>query len=109
MSLFNPGSEAVIKDAPCLGAIGKPYIGEEVTIHFRLSEAQIPPQFRVHPSGDAVPFYAVSLRDGVRSVLCGHCLAHRPDDAHTWSGIQALTGWHPPVLASAERREGGAA
>ena len=92
------GDEAVIRDAKCLGKLGKPFIGEEVLIHFRVPDQQVPPMFRVHPSGDAAPFYAVSLRDGQRSILCGHCLVPKADDAHTWAGIGLLTGWLPPGL-----------
>lgn len=99
MTLFKDGSDAVIKDALCLSALGKLYIGEDVLIHRRLSEAEIPLQLRRHPAGNDAHFYLVSTRDGVRSVLCRHCLTPKPDDAHTWAGIAALTGWHPPVPA----------
>lgn len=100
MTLFKDGSDAVIKDALCLSALGKLYIGEDVLIHRQLREEEIPLQLRRHPAGNDAPFYLVSTRDGVRSVLCRHCLAPKPDDAHTWRGIEALTGWHPPAAAT---------
>lgn len=114
MSPIPNGSDAVIKDAPCLGALGKYYIGEDVVVHRVLVDSEIPPQLRRHPAGKAAPFYLASTRDGIRTVLCGHCLAPKPDNAHTWAGIEALTGWRPPaatpsITTSASTPAGGAA
>ena len=94
---FAPGAEAILVNSRCLSHRGRAFIGENVLVKYRIPDDQVPAMFRIHPSGSSAGFYFVTLADAIPTVVCGHCLQHRPVDYFTWDGIATLTGWRPPA------------
>ncbi|WP_293002036.1 hypothetical protein [Nevskia sp.] len=94
---FAPGAEAILVNSRCLSPHGRAFIGENVLVKYPIPDDHVPAKFRIHPSGSTAGFYFVTLADGIPTVVCGHCLQHRPANYFTWDGIEAMTGWHPPA------------